>query len=152
MKNLLFWGALAASLALTGCENNAASYEIDNDKNHSISLLREQSIAWVGDVQQRFVVSRFPVCQRRFTVDPSGPKMKRIEIYEVRPRLYAAQQGDTWYALTTEDCRVQKFDQPPPVIPPGRLVGAFQKKDGDLIFKPVEASAPAAAEQSAPAN
>jgi len=152
MKSLMFWGVLAASLVLTGCENNAASYEIDNDKNHAISLLREQNIAWFGDVQQRFVVSRFPVCQRRFTVDSSGPKMKRIELYEVQPRLYAAQQGDTWYVLTTEDCRVQKFDQPPPVIPPGRLVGTFLRKDGQLMFKPAADSAPAAAAPSAPAN
>lgn len=152
MKNLVFWGVLAASLVLTGCENNAASYEIDNDKNHAISLLREQNIAWFGDVQQRFVVSRFPVCQRRFTVDPSGPKMKRIELYEVQPRLYAAQQGNTWYALTTEDCRVQKFDQPPPVIPPGRLVGTFLRKDGQLMFKPATESAPAASESSASPN
>ncbi len=152
MKNLLFWGALAGSLLLAGCENGAVSYEIDNDKNHSISLLREQNIPWVGDVQQRFVVSRFPVCQRRFTVDPGSAKMKKIEIYEVQPRLYAAHQGDTWYVLTTEDCRLQKFEQPPPVIPPGRLVGAFQKKDGELIFKPAEEAAQSAPAASEPAR
>lgn len=145
MKSLLFCSALVASLVLTGCENNAASYEIDNDKNHSISLLREQNIAWFGDVQQRFVVSRFPVCQRRFTIDPSGPKMKKIELYEVQPRLYAAHQGDNWYVLTTEDCRLQKFEEPPPVIPPGRLVGVFMRKNGELIFR-----AEADATQSAP--
>jgi len=53
--------------------------------------------------------------------------------------LYAAQQGKTWYALGTEECQVQKFKEPPPVIPPGRLLGAFEKNaEGQLVFIPAQ--------------
>lgn len=138
MKFLIVGVGFVASVVLTGCENSAASYEIGGERNHSISLLREQNIVWFGKVQQRFVVSRFPECQRRFTVDPGTTKMRQIELYEVRPRLFAAHQGNTWYALTTEDCRVQKFQDPPPVIPPGKLVGTFEKRDGELVFEPAK--------------
>lgn len=139
MKRLWCWLLLVpCSLLLAACENDAASYVIDPaGKDHSISFMREQNIAWVGAVEQRFVVSRFPVCQRRFTVDASGNTMEKIDLYEVRPMLYAAQQGPTWYALSTEVCQVQKFKEPPPVIPPGRLLGSFEKQgDGHLAFKP----------------
>lgn len=124
-------------LVLAGCENNAASYVVDDSQNHSISLMREQNLAWVGPVEQRFIVSRFPECQRRISVEPSSVDMLKIDLYEVRPMLYAAQQGSVWYALSTEECRVQKFDAPPPVIPPGRLLGSYEKVEGKLVFNAV---------------
>ena len=139
MKRLLCALSVPCALLLAGCENNAASYVIDDSKNHSISLLREQNIAWVGPVEQRFVVSRFPECQRRYTVDSGTAEMEKVDLYEVRPMLYAAQQGKTWYALGTEECQVQKFKEPPPVIPPGRLLGAFEKNaEGQLVFIPAQ--------------
>lgn len=138
MKLLIAGVGVLASLVLTGCENSGASYEIGGDRNHSISLLREQNIVWFGKVQQRFVVSRFPVCQRRFTVDPGTTNMRRMDLYEIGPRLFVAHQGETWYALTTEDCRVQKLQEPPPAIPPERLAGTFEKKEGALVFKPAQ--------------
>jgi hypothetical protein len=135
MNTLMWVGLLSSALFLSGCENNAASYVIDNSANHSISFMREQNLAWVGDVQQRFVVSRFPDCQRRFTVDPGRGEMPKIDLFELRPMLYAARQGNTWYALSTEVCQVQKFSSPPETIPPGRLLGSFEKRDGALMFK-----------------
>jgi hypothetical protein len=66
--------------------------------------------------------------------------MVKVDLYEVRPMLYAAQQGSAWYALGTEECVLQKFKEPPPVIPPGRLIGSFEKIDGKLEFKPVAAA------------
>jgi hypothetical protein len=141
MKSV-WWVALLPCFALlTACENNAASYVIDNSTNHSISFVREQNVAWVGAVQQHFVVSRFPDCQRRYPIDSSSTTMEKMDLYEVKPMLYAARQGNTWYALSTEECRVQKFTAPPEVIPPGRLVGSFVKQNGQLTFK-APASAP----------
>lgn len=137
MKKLLCLLATPCAMLLAGCENNAASYVIDNTKDHSIALVREQNLAWVGPVEQRFVISRFPECQRRYTVDSATTEMVKVDLYEVRPMLYAAQQGSTWYALGTEECQLQKFKEPPPVIPPGRLIGSFEKKDGLLVFTPL---------------
>ncbi len=130
---------LPMAVLLTGCENNVASYSIDDSKNHSISLVREQSIAWFGDVTQRFVVARFPECQRRYEIASTGTEMTQVDLYEVAPRLYAAQQGRAWYALGTEACVVQTFKpEDRPASPPGRLVGSFVKKDGKLSFEPAK--------------
>ena len=52
MKKLLCLLATPCAMLLAGCENNAASYVIDNTKDHSIALVREQSFAWVGPVEQ----------------------------------------------------------------------------------------------------
>lgn len=119
---------------LAGCENDAASMMIDG-KDHAISFVREQSIPWVGSVEQRFVVSRFPVCQRRYTVEPGLKDLPQVALYEVQPRLYVAQLGKEMYALGTEACVLQKFkpeDRPEKI--PGRLLGSFQKKDDKLVF------------------
>lgn len=136
MKKLPVPAMLVLALLLAGCENNAASYQIDGNKDHSISLMREQSLPF-GPVAQRFVVLRAPVCQRRFTVEDSPAEMDKVSLYEVAPRLYAAQQGKNWYALGTEACQVQVFSKEDrPETPPGRLLGTFEKQGSALHFVP----------------
>lgn len=131
MKTVALLSAVAL-LGLTGCENDAASMMVDG-KEHSISLLREQSWVWNSQVEQRFVVSRFPACQRRYTVDPGAKQMVPVEIYEVRPMLYVAKQGDIWYAIGTEECQLQKFQEKPERIP-GQLLGQFEQGEQGLAF------------------
>lgn len=136
MNKCLSLLCLPAFLLLAGCENDAASLMIEG-KEHSISFVREQSIAWVGPVEQRFIVSRFPACQRRYSVEPGDGSMQKIEMYEVQPRLYVAKQGSVMYALGTEECVLQKFKpEDKPAVVPGRLLGSFQKKDDKLVFVP----------------
>jgi hypothetical protein len=143
MHRILFLMISSLSLLLAGCENDAASLMIEG-KEHSISFVREQSIAWVGPVEQRFVVSRFPVCQRRYSIASGDSAMKKIDIYEVLPRLYVAKQGEAMYALGTEECVLQKFKpEDKPASVPGKLLGSFQKKDGKLAFVPAENTDPA---------
>lgn len=144
MRTGLTWCLLALGvLGLSGCENEAASYMIGGDKNHSISLVREQRWVWSRDVEQRIVVARFPECQRRFTIDPGQKGVVNLELYEIRPMIYAAHQGNNWYALGTEQCQVQKFDQAPDPMP-GVLLGSF-KQHGDTLSFDAAQSAPAAA-------
>ncbi|WP_018609363.1 hypothetical protein [Uliginosibacterium gangwonense] len=139
-RSWLILAALSLS-CLAGCENQAASYMVGGDKNHSISFLREQRWFWSGEVEQRIVVARFPECQRRYDLDLGTKPMADLELYEVRPMLYAAHQGNTWYALGTEQCQVQKFDQAPNPMP-GVLLGRFKQKGDALAFEPNQ-SAPA---------
>lgn len=140
MKTAVLVAALALT-GLSGCENDAASMMIDG-KDHSISLLREQSWVWSSQVEQRFVVSRFPKCQRRYTVEPGLKQMQPVELYEVRPMLYVAKQGEVWYAIGTEECQLQKFQEKPERIP-GRLVGQFEQGEQGLAFVAEAGSPPA---------
>ncbi|KAF7597908.1 MAG: hypothetical protein CGU28_15895 [Candidatus Dactylopiibacterium carminicum] len=134
MKIRMLVLSVMALVGLSACENDAASMLIDG-KEHSISLMREQSWVWSSQVEQRFIVSRLPECQRRYTVDPGARTMAPIELYEIRAMLYVAKQGDTWYAVGTEACQVQKFQEKPERIP-GRLLGRFEQGEAGLVFTP----------------
>lgn len=128
------------AVLLSGCENSAISHQIEG-KDHSITLVREQRWFWSSEVEQRLVVARFPACQRRFDIVPGRTSALKLELYEVGPRLFVAHQGKAWYAIGTEECLVQKFEEPPEAY--GELVGTFEKRDGALKFVPAgKASAP----------
>lgn len=132
MKRLWLAGGLI--LALAGCENNTASYLIDGDSDHSITLLREQNQPF-GAVTQRIVVSRIPACQRRVAIAASSREMDTMELYAVAPGLFAAHQGQDWYALGSTRCEVQVFAPADrPAQAPGRLLGQFEQQDGKLVF------------------
>lgn len=138
MKRWQIPAMLSLAMLMAGCENNAASYQVDGSKDHAISLLREQNVPW-GLVTQRFVVSRFPDCQRRYDVESTSTDMVKISLYQVAPMLFAAQQGQNWYALGTEACQVQTFKpEDRPSQPPGNLLGSFEKQDGKLVFIPAK--------------
>lgn len=128
-------------VCLAACENQAASHMIGGNKDHSISLVREQRWFWAQTVEQKLVVSRFPECQRRVEIDPGKVGAANLELFEVGDRLYAARQGKDWYAVGTEQCQVQKFAEPPANIP-GTLAGTFKTRDGVLAFVPPEEKKP----------
>jgi len=142
MKKPLVVLMLLSAVCLAGCENEAASYMIDGNKDHSISLVREQRWFWSSSVEQRFVVARFPECQRRYDIDPGQAGAANVELYAVSNMLYAAHQGNAWYALGTEQCQVQKFTEAP-ASPPGTLVGHFKSQNGQLVFSAAESEPPA---------
>ncbi|MDB5815552.1 MAG: hypothetical protein JWN23_2669 [Rhodocyclales bacterium] len=132
----LAWLSLLLVPFLAGCENSGASFMVGGDKNHSISLLREQRWFWSGEVEQVLVPARFPDCQRRVHIDPDSKNFTEMKLYQNDTRLFVAQQGTQWWAVGTEACEVQKFKTPP--ADPGDLVGSFQRKDGTLMFVPAK--------------
>ncbi len=129
---LLMVGGL---LGLAGCQNDGASFMIDGDKDHSISLLREQRWFWSDEVVQRIVVARYPECQRRFEIVPGKTKEVRLDIYGIKPMIYAARQDKDWYVIGTGQCQVQKVAEAP-ASPPGPLIGAFLFSEERLRFVP----------------
>lgn len=118
---------------LCACENQAASHMIGGDKNHSITLVREQRWVWDQTVEQKIVVSRFPECQRRFEIETGKKGAANLELFGVSDLLYVAHQGADWYAIGTEQCQVQKFVEAP-ANAPGTLLGVFKTEDEKLVF------------------
>ncbi|NTV10426.1 MAG: hypothetical protein HGA47_06580 [Zoogloea sp.] len=117
---------------LSACENDGIAFLIAG-KDHSISLLREQRWFWNDEVTQSIVVTRMPVCQRRFELRPGTAGSVKIEVYEAGDLLWAFKQGKYWYLVSTERCQFQRWDDAP-ADPPGALVGTFQRKNGELTF------------------
>lgn len=136
--------ALAASL-LAGCENDAASYQIDG-KEHALILMRDQRYFWSDNTELNVVVSRLPDCQRRYPLNSAPLPKAQLSVYEVAPTQYQLQQGDHWYLADTGGCTLQPMEAAPDA--PGKLIGTFDRKDDRLRFIP--ATAPAAASATAP--
>lgn len=131
------WLLLAACLPLlAACENSATSYSIDGS-HHALILVREQPYFWTSEVNQFFIVSRLPSCQRRVAIPPDVKKLTPIEIFEAGDRLWAARQGDRWLLAGTERCLVQDW-QNPDGRAPGPLVGSFRLESGKPSFVPAE--------------
>jgi hypothetical protein len=134
--------AAAGVLVLTGCENNAASYQIGGDKDHAVTLVREQRYLWSGSVEQALVVASMPDCQRRHPVASDAKSMTGMELFAADEGALLAHQGKRWYAIDTVRCTVVQVDQAPQNT--GARVGAFEQKNGALVFAPQ--AAPAAAQ------
>ena len=123
---------LACAAVLMGCENAAAPFMIDG-QDHAVSLIREQRYFWNDEVEQALVVARLPRCQRRFAIAPGNADAVNLEVFEARSLLWAFRQGRQWYLVSTEKCLVQEWKDAPSE-PPGRAIGAFRRRDGQLVF------------------
>jgi len=135
-RHALFRGLvlLAALPLLAACENSATSMIIEG-KDHALVLVREQPHFWSDGVTQYIVVSRLPNCQRRVKIHPDIKAMNHMAVYEAGHMLWALQQGKSWYLASTEECRVQDWDNSGNK-PPGSVVGNFSQPEGKTVFTP----------------
>lgn len=126
---------------LSACENSAVAYSIEG-KEHALTLLREQPYFWSDEVTQYVIAARLPRCQRKVRIHPGRTQMVDLEVYEAGYQMWALHQGTRWYLASTEECKVQDWDNPDGVAP-GPLKGRFHLQDGAPVFSPA-AQAPAA--------
>ncbi|MDR1062936.1 MAG: hypothetical protein LBL48_03235 [Azoarcus sp.] len=133
---------LAVLSLLAACENGATSMMIDG-RNHAIVLVREQQYFWRDTVEQSIIASRLPSCQRKVKIHPGRTAMMPIEVYETGEMLWALRQGNRWYLVSTEECRVQDWRKPDDQSP-GQPMGRFEPRGDKIVFIPVPAPAPQA--------
>ncbi|MDO9598760.1 MAG: hypothetical protein Q7J47_13655 [Azoarcus sp.] len=117
---------------LAACENSAVAYSIEGNQ-HALTLIREQPYFWDDEVRQFIVAARLPHCQRKVSIHPGRTAMTEIEVFQAGDQMWALHQGPRWYLASTEECRVQDWDNAAGT-PPGPLVGRFQLKDGSAVF------------------
>lgn len=130
------WAKLLAALPLTlllaGCEIEPAAYLI-NGGNHSLTVERKKEYFWSSGWKLDLVVTRYPDCQRRYSMKKAGEKV-RVDLYRGETGAFILNQGNHWYVAETRDCRFQQFAEEP--VAPGEYLGAFRPKDGALVFVP----------------
>ena len=130
--------ALLAAPLLTACINDGATYEIDNTREHVLSLIREQPYFWDKKVELYMVVSRMPACMRRHAMG-SGTAKTKVEIYQVPSGAFIVKAGKRMFATETQTCEsFAKMDEEPPEGL-GKLIGSFIEKKGVLVFVPEKA-------------
>ena len=136
--------ALLVAPLLTACVNDGATYEIDNTREHVLSLIREQPYFWDKKVQLYMVVSRMPSCMRRHSMG-TGTANTKVEIYQVPSGAFIVKAGKRMYATETQTCESFAKMDGEPVEGMGKFIGTFLVKNGALVFvKEEDESAPAA--------
>ncbi len=139
MKRLL---PLLAVLPLAGCIQDSASYSFP-EKNHAITLVRNQDWFWQNTVQIRAIAIRLPDCNGGLDIE-KVPVDARVELYQapdVYPEpLFLLKIGKRVYAVSTQSCRVQRFDAAPPDL--GKKMGNFRVKDDSFQFVPADPADP----------
>jgi hypothetical protein len=127
-------------LPLAGCVSDTASYMIDGDRKHAITLARAQPYFWDSRVKLSVIAARQPDCLGGLDIR-DVPRSARIELHrapdEYPEPLYLLSVGQADYAVSTRSCRVQKF--PAPVANKGQRLGHFQEDGGRFAYHPAPA-------------
>lgn len=118
---------------LAACVNDGATYEIDNSREHVLSLIREQPYFWDGKVNLYLVVSRMPSCMRRHSMGAFTEKT-RVEVYQVPSGAFIIKAGKKMFATETQTCESFAKMDAEPAEGMGTLMGTFRLKKGVLVF------------------
>lgn len=125
--------SLLAVPLLSACVNDGATYEIDNTREHVLSLIREQPYFWDKKTNFSLVVSRMPSCMRRHSIGLLLPNTK-VEIYQVPSGAFIVKAGKKMFATETQTCEswAKVGDEPEGGM--GEFKGTFLVKNGELTF------------------
>lgn len=130
---------------LAACVNDGTTYEIDNTREHVLSLIREQQYFWDNKIDLSLVVSRMPACMRRHSLG-QGTAATRVEVYRVPSGAFIIKVGKRMFVTETQTCESFAKLDAEPADGMGELMGTFQTdKKGELVFvKAAGDEAPAA--------
>ena len=123
-----------AVLSLTGCLQDTASYQFP-EKDHAITLVRNQPWFWLDTVALEVIAIRLPDCHDGITVEavPRDASLPLFQAPDEYPEpIFILRTGERHYAISTVSCRIQKFETAPADL--GEKLGQFQEKDGKFQF------------------
>lgn len=142
LRNLL--PLLLVAPLLAACVNDSGTYEIDN-REHALSLIREQPYFWDSKVNLYLVVSRLPACMRRHSIG-QGTEKTKVEIYQLPSGVIIVRADRHMFATESRTCEgFSKLDAEPP-DGMGKLKGTFRVRKGELGFFKAEGESSAAGE------
>jgi hypothetical protein len=125
---------LVAVLLLSGCLQDAASYQFP-EKDHAITLMRNQTWFWLDTVDIEVIAIRLPECNDGISVK-DVPRDASLALYQAPDEypepIFILDTGKRHYAISTLSCRVQPFEEAP--ADRGERIGQFQEKDGKFRF------------------
>lgn len=142
------WPLLTAWPLLAGCMNDTASLQFSGP-DHALTLQARQSWFWKQEADLEVVMSRQPDCLRRSRLDPVP--LGEVVVDVLRPEegvfvepILVLRQGGRFYAVSTKNCEMQRFQAPPPS--PGTRLGTFRLDGGKLKYVAAPVSSPPAAQ------
>lgn len=129
------WAGLGlVVLSLAGCLQDMASYAFP-EKDHAITLIRNQTWPWQGSVDVEVAVMHLPVCNGGGLIK-EVQRDARLSLYQAPPEyaepIFIIQTGKRHFAVSTESCQVQEFKEEPEEL--GGKLGEFLEQDGRFQF------------------
>lgn len=134
MRNTLL--LIPIVLLLSGCLQDSASYSLA-EKDHAITLIRNQQWFWQDTLEVEVVVMRLPVCHVGGSIE-GVPRDAKLRLYkapgEYAEPLFILKTGKRAFAIGTLSCRFQPFQEVPDEL--GTKLGVFKEVDGNFSFVP----------------
>jgi hypothetical protein len=126
--------ALLLALPLAGCMQDSASFTFP-EKDHAITLVRNQAWPWQDTMDVEVVAIRLPDCNNGLSAK-GIPLKAEITLFkapdEYAEPVFILRLDKRHFAVSTQSCRVQEFKEVPP--DPGVKLGNFREKDGKFAF------------------
>ncbi len=127
---------LLAVLPLAGCLQDTASYSFP-EKDHAITLVRNQTWFWQDTVDLEVIVIRLPHCNGGMSIK-DVPLKTNIGFYQAPDEypepIFLLKSGKRVFAVSTQSCQAQAFKQAPEDL--GVKLGDFRVKDEVFQFVP----------------
>ena len=128
--------SLLVILPLAGCLQDSASY-VFPEKDHAITLVRNQAWPWQDTMSVEVVAIRLPECHEGMSVKDIALKAD-IGLFKApddHPEpVFILRMDQRHFAVSTQSCPVQEFKETPP--DPGSKLGTFKEKDGKFSYVP----------------
>jgi len=123
-------------LLLSGCVNDAASYTVNNDRDHAVVVRVTQDYFWSKQASLSVLASRLPDCQRRFDFGKTSLADLNIELFSTGEETYLLRAGDAMWQIETGSCTQLP---PPGENVQAQPIGVFHMDDKkNLIFEKAE--------------
>lgn len=126
---------LATLPVLAGCVQDTASYMIDDNRNHAITVARAQKWFWSRGVDVSVIAARQPDCLGGLDIREIARDSELILHRgpdDYAEPIYILDVEGRFYAISTVSCRVQKFEEAP--ADAGPVIGRYREVDGKLQY------------------
>ena len=129
---------LLAPLLLTGCFIETATYSIDPNTDHAITVRVEKDNFWTKEGTLRVIMSRLPECQRQLELGSVWLSGLQVELFGNGNNVYTLRADDQAWQIDTTDCTGQEAPDADAIT--GLPLGIFELGDNDkLTFEKPEA-------------
>lgn len=95
---------LLAPLLLAGCFIETATYSIDPDTDHAITVRVEKETFWDKEGTLRVIVSHLPECQRQIELGSVWLSGLQVELFGNGNNVYTLRADDDAWQIDTTDC------------------------------------------------
>jgi hypothetical protein len=128
--------ALSPLFLLGGCVNDAASYAVNNDRDHAVIVRLTQDYFWSKQASLSVLAARLPDCQRRFDFGKVSLTDLNIELFSTGDETYLLRAGDDMWQIETNNCTQLP---PPGENVQAQPIGVFHLDDKkNLVFEKAE--------------